>query len=44
MLKVVTDRKSLAELFQELSPEEFSGLVDYYKDDLAIGGYNSNVS
>ena len=43
MLKVVTDGKSLAELFQELSPEEFSGLANYYRDDLAIGGYSTNV-
>ena len=44
MLKVETDGKSLAVLLQELSPEEFSGLLNYYKDDLAIGGYNPNVS
>ena len=43
MLKVVTDGKTVAELFQELSPEEFSGLANYYKDDLAIGGYSPNV-
>ena len=43
MLKVVTDGKSAAELFQQLSAEEFSGLANYYKDDLAIGGYSPNV-
>ena len=31
------------ELFQDLSPDEFSGLVNYYKDDLAIGGYSPSV-
>ena len=43
MLKVVTDGKSAAELLQELSPDQFSGLVNYYKDDLAIGGYTTDV-
>ena len=44
MLKVVADGKRLDELLQELSPDEFSGLLNYYKDDLAIGGYSPNVS
>ena len=26
------------------SPHEFSELLNYYKDDLAIGGYDPNVS
>ena len=39
----MTDRKSVAELFEELSPEEVSGLANYYKDDLAIGGYSPSV-
>ena len=43
MLKVVTDGKSATELLRELSPDEFSGLVNYYKDDLAIGGYTADV-
>ena len=42
-MKVATNGKSAAELFQDLSPDEFSGLVNYYKDDLAIGGYSPSV-
>ena len=42
-MKVVREGKSVGELLQELSPDEFSGLVNYYKDDLAIGGYSPNV-
>ena len=42
-LKVVADGKSTAELFQDLSPDEFSGLADYYKDDFDIGGYSPSV-
>ena len=38
--KVMTDGKSARELFQELSPDALASLVDYYKDDFAIGGYN----
>ena len=43
ILQVTTDGKSARELFQELSPSELSELAKYYKDDLAIGGYSTNV-
>ena len=35
-LKVGREGKGVGELLQELSPNEFSGLVNYYKDDFAI--------
>ena len=41
--KVMTDGKSARELFQELSPDALASLVDYYKDDFAIGGYNHSI-
>ena len=41
--KVVSDGKSATELFQELSQDALVKLVDYYKDDFAIGGYNQSM-
>ena len=41
--KVVSDGKSATELFQELSQDALVKLVDYYKDDFAIGGYNQSI-
>ena len=41
--KVMTDGKSVRELFQELSPDALASLVDYYKDDFVIGGYNHSI-
>ena len=37
------DGKSARELFQELSPDALASLVDYYKDDFVIGGYNHSI-
>ena len=41
--KVVSDGKSATELFQELSQDALVKLVDYYKDDFAIGGYDQSM-
>ena len=35
--------KSRAELFQELPPDLLSGLISFYKEDLALGGYDQNA-
>ena len=43
MQKVGVVEKSRAELFQELSPDLLSGLISFYKEDLAIGGYDPNA-
>ena len=43
MQKVGLMEKSRAELFQELPPDFLSGLISFYKEDLAIGGYDPNA-
>ena len=43
MQKVGLVEKSRAELFQELPPNLLSGLIRFYKEDLAIGGYDPNA-
>ena len=43
MQKVEKVEKSRAELFQELPPDLFSGLINFYKEDLAIGSYDPNA-
>ena len=43
MQKVSSVEKSRAELFQELPPNLLSGLISFYKEDLAIGGYDPNA-
>ena len=41
--KVGLMEKSRAELFQELPPNLLSGLISFYKEDLALGGYDQNA-
>ena len=43
MQKVGLVEKSRAELFQELPPDLLSGLISFYKEDLALGGYDQNA-
>ena len=41
--KVGLVEKSRSELFQELPPDLLSGLISFYKEDLALGGYDQNA-
>ena len=43
MQKVGLVEKGRAELFQELPPDLLSGLIIFYKEDLALGGYDQNA-
>ena len=41
--QVMADGKTTVELLRELSSGERANLMNYYKDDFAIGGYDQSM-
>ena len=39
----MADGKTAVELLRELSSEERANIMNYYKDDFAIGGYDQSM-